>query len=428
MRPITFAIILVGLVSLVLLLTSTNVFSLLPEQHKFINIDNPSNDIDCVACHSRIRAELDNSDLHGNFSCEDCHRFEGTGIIFAEGGSLATSGEEAHAAYTPRCLDCHDSDGATVAGEYATPARAFCDENYGCEYSAHKALVAKANESSMSVGENEACLVCHTNYSCELDYSYFKGISYNLSSWSFGTSFSYSGQRDYTANWGKSGAKHVFLSLDKIDCTKCHENIYEALVTGTNGDPDDYLTHAPIEISHRGSSGRHWDTGNPWGHDRYHYVPYENRAESVNNSYCYECHNVNKYADDNPSLPYDLASVATDTNSSNVHCAEALWCQTCHGRTKTKKVIDNPDYPSGADKAEGHSDTSGYGDFVDDVTSNYARTFQGDICMGCHEAAVHPSSGSGTEECQRCHGSNQTSGGNADVYIESEPSGYATNN
>jgi len=361
-----------------------------------------------VACHSRIRAELDNSDLHGNFSCEDCHRFEGTGIIFAEGGSLAITGEEAHAAYTPRCLDCHDSDGATVAGEYATPARAFCDENYGCEYSAHKALVAKANESSMSVGENEACLVCHTNYSCELDYTYFEGISYNLSGWSF-TSFGDSGTRVYTANWNKSGAKHVFLSLDKIDCTKCHENIYDALVTGSNGNPDDYLTHAPIEISHKtGDMAKAWGEDNPWGHYRYHYVPEANRAMGVNNSYCYECHNVNKYADDNPTLPYNLTDVATDTNSSDVHCAEALWCQTCHGSGKTKVVIDNPEQLN-----TGHSGTN----FVDDVTSDYARTFQGDICMGCHEAAVHP-----TDMCSRCH-----QHGNADVTIKSEPSGYATN-
>jgi len=422
MRPITFAIIIVGIVSLVILFTSTNVFSLLSEQHAFINIDSSSNDIDCVPCHSRIQDELDNSSLHGSLSCEDCHRFNGTGISFAEGGSPATTGEEAHAAYTPRCLDCHDSDGTTVGGKYAKPARAFCDENYGCEYSAHRALVMKANESSMSVGENEACLVCHTSYSCELDYTYFEGISYNLSSWNF-TSFGDSGTRVYTTNWSKSGPKHEFLSLDNIDCTKCHENIYKALVYGTSGTPDDYLTHAPIEISSLGSQGRRWNTNNAWGNDRYHYVPEANRAMGVNNSYCYECHNVNKYADDNPTLPsYNLTDVAADTNSSDVHCAEALWCQTCHGSTKTKKVIDNDDYPSGSATAEGHSDASSYADFVDDVSSDYARTFQGDICMGCHEAAVHPSSGTGTEHCTRCHDF-----GNAKVDIESEPSGLATN-
>lgn len=414
MKPLTFAIIIVGIVSLVILFTSTNVFSLLSEQHAFINIDGPSNEIDCVPCHSRIKAELSNSSLHGGLSCEDCHRFNGTGISFAEGGSPATTGEEAHAAYTPRCLDCHDSDGTSVGGKYAKPARAFCEQNYGCDYSAHKALVSKANASSMSVGENEACLVCHTNYSCELSYTYFHAISYNLSGWDFGTSFACSGTRDYTAKWNKSGAKHEFLSLDNIDCAKCHENIYDALVYGTNGVPgDDYLTHAPIEISHSASSS--WDTDNDWNHYRYHYVPSTNRITGVNNSYCFKCHNVNKYAGEHPteSATYALATVTADTNSSDVHCAEALWCQTCHGNGKSKKVHVN---------SSGHTGT-----FVDAVASDYARTFHGDICMGCHEAAVHPSGGMGPS-CLRCHTHHSPpSDGNADVYIESEPSGFATN-
>jgi len=68
---------------------------------------------------------------------------------------------------------------------------------------------------------------------------------------------------------------------------------------------------------------------------------------------------------------------------------------------------------------EGHSVNGSYGGFVDDVASNYARTFNGDICMGCHEAAVHPD---GQGQCSRCH-----KNGNANVYIESEPSGYCTN-
>jgi len=136
---------------------------------------------------------------------------------------------------------------------------------------------------------------------------------------------------------------------------------------------------------------------------------------------------VKKYAEENPSdaSTYDLSNVISDTNSTKVHCAEALTCATCHGQGKTKEVIDD-DEKGG----EGHSVNGSYGGFVDDVASNYARTFNGDICMGCHEAAVHPDSG-----CSRCHGGGggggggggSKSGGNADVYIESEPSGYCTN-
>ena len=81
-------------------------------------------------------------------------------------------------------------------------------------------------------------------------------------------------------------------------------------------------------------------------------------------------------------------------------------------------MIDNPDGPGGGGGGVGHSGTTP--DFVDEVASNYARTFNGDICMGCHEAAVHPDGGGG--QCSRCHNY-----GNAVVNIESEPSGYATN-
>ncbi|RLI85992.1 MAG: hypothetical protein DRP01_05105 [Archaeoglobales archaeon] len=172
--------------------------------------------------------------------------------------------------------------------------------------------------------------------------------------------------------------------MDEIECTKCHRNIYEALVNGTSGVDEDYLTHSPIEIDDES-----WNTTNPWNHFRYHYIPPANRSSWVNKSYC--INNVDKYADENPNqrLTYDLDNVTSDTNSTKVHRAEILICQTCHGT--------------------GHGSS-----FVDNVT--YARTFNGDVCMGCHEAAVHP-----TLNCDRCHTYGKT------VYIESEPSGYAQN-
>jgi len=425
-RTIALALIFVGIASLILF-TSTDVFTLFARQHTFVNVSFAGNDISCVDCHHRIQNELNNSAFHNDLSCEDCHRFTGTGITFASGDEAsATPGEEAHAAYTPRCLDCHGGSGVDIVNKtgqtvHAPPAPAF-NESTIPDYTAHKKLVLKAKNSDMSVGENEACLVCHTNYSCEISYSYFYNINYILQNWSF-SSFSYNGTRYYDVQWAKSGAKHEFLSLSEIKCTKCHKNIYDALVNGTSNSPnEDYLTHAPIEIDRTGSS-KNWDTDNAWGHYRYHYIPSSNRSQWVNNSYCLKCHNVKKYADEHPSdaLTYNLSNVTADTNSTKVHCAEALTCATCHGQNKTKKVIDD-----GERKGEGHSVNSSYSGFVDYVASNYARTFNGDICMGCHEAAVHPD---GQGECSRCHGGGggSMSGGNADVYIESEPSGYAEN-
>lgn len=423
---IPFTLIFIGLGALILF-TSTDVVTLFAGQHTFVSISDPGNQIKCTDCHNHIQNELSKSAIHADLSCENCHRFTGTGIMFASGdGNGSTPGNESHAAYTPRCLDCHNGSGVGIVNKtgssvHAPPAPAFNESDYGTDYSAHKRFVLMAKNSSM--GENGACIACHTNYSCQLAYSYFYNINYTVSSWTVPfSSFSYNGMRNYDIRWSKSGATHEFIKLSDIDCTKCHKNIYEALVNGTPDSPS-YLTHAPIE------KASDWDTDNPWNHYRYHYIPAANRAAWVNNSYCYKCHNVKEYANEHPSdnTTYVLGAVTSDTRSTEVHCAEALTCATCHGSGKTKYVIDNPDRGGGG--SVGHSGTS----FVDNITSNYARTFNGDICMGCHEAAVHPSGGGGGGGCSRCHGGGGGGGGggmegNANVYIESEPSGYATNN
>jgi hypothetical protein len=409
---------------ILVLVGSTDVVTLFGGSHQIINITSSGNDIDCVPCHQWVRNELDNATYHSWMVCEDCHRYEGARIEFAE-HNLA--GKQAHAAYTPRCLDCHNNDSITLANGtivFIKKADAFGDPDYGNDSSAHKKFVKDSLNSTLSVGENEACIACHTNYSLEIVYSYFWNIEYELFHWNvpFAT-FSYNvTQREYTNTFSKTGAKHEFIDTTDINCISCHKNIYVALVNGTDGGSnEDYLTHAPIEINTIGGSGTLWNTDNPWDdHYRYHYIPAPatNRAAGVNSSYCFECHNVKKYADENPSnnTTYNLTGVTADTNSAQVHAAEALSCQTCHGSGKTKVVIDNPDFTGGA----GHSDSN---NFVDDVASNYARTFHGDICMGCHEAAVHPSAGT----CSRCHKDIGGMYGSADVNIESEPSGYATN-
>ncbi len=409
-----------AVISLLVLLCSPNVIALIAGLHTVIDITSDANDINCKGCHKRIQDELDSSEIHEWMTCEDCHRFE-QNITFAKHNATGVyAGKEAHACYTPRCLDCHSKTLITLANGttiYIKKADAFGDAHYGTDYSAHKRFVLESLNYNLSVGENEACIACHTSFPFEIDYSYFWNIDYDLNNWGF-TSFSFTGTRTYGTTFSQNGGKHRFVGTGDISCINCHKNIYDALVNGTGGTPN-YLTHAPIEIA----SGMHgWDTDNPWNHYRYHYIPSANRAAGVDSSFCYKCHNVKKYADENPSdsLTYSLASVASDTNSAQVHAAEALWCQTCHGTGKKKNVIDNPDHGG-----KGHSDTN----FVDSVKNNYARTFHGDICMGCHEAAVHPGGcggdgmdGGGDGCCGRCHNK-----GNADVYIESEPSDYATN-
>lgn len=424
-----------ALAFILVFVSSINVVTLFQGSHQIKDITSPGNDIPCKDCHERIYNELlpENSSIHENFNCEECHRLQKTAeertITHATSNSTGWySGNESHACYTPRCLDCHGGTATynlstdrwettyhndTGEIKHAPVARAFneSDPLYGTDYSAHKQFVKQSSSDfDMSVGENEACIACHTNYSIEIEYSYFWNIEYALNNWDFGTSFRYNGTRYNTSSKRESGAKHEFINTSDINCISCHKNIYYALVYGTQADDENYLTHAPIEID-----DEEWDEYNPWPpggppyHGRYHYE--EDRAAGVNSNYCYECHNVKKYADamEDPDTPYDLTDVTNDTNSTEVHAAEVLWCQTCHGSGKTKVVIDNPDWKSGS----GHSGTN----FVDYVANNYARTFHGDICMGCHEAAVHPSSG----QCGRCH-----SMGDYDATVESEPSGEVT--
>jgi len=417
MRTVAIAMFIIALCALALL-TSTNVVTLFKGSHTIVGLTSNENDVSCISCHSKIAAELQNSSVHSNFKCEECHRLrqtaEGRTTEYAtHNASGIFPGHQAHAAYTPRCLDCHGGDGYYINDtgvlKHAPPAYPFNETDYGSDYSAHKPLVLKARELNMSVGENEACLACHTNYSIDLSHTYFWNINYIVYNWNI-TQFSYNGTRYYNYTVTRSGAKHEFINSADIVCVNCHHNIKEAMKTGTSGSPygENYKTHAPVEID-----AQFWSSNNAWGHKRYHYIP---SGASVGTVKCLKCHNVKRYADEHPtkSSTYDLGSVTADTNSTLVHAAEALTCATCHGSGKTKKVIDVLGTPGG--NSYGHSNTNP--DFVDLVASRYARTFDGDICMGCHEAAVHPNSGS----CGYCHNFV-----NNNIMIESEPSGYATN-
>ena len=407
MRAAILAIFIIT-ISVLILFTSTDTITIFSGSHYLSDISNEGNAVKCTWCHSWVQNELNQSFAHSNFKCEECHRMtiatDGRVIKYAvHNVSGVYPGNQSHAAYTPRCLDCHGGNGIyyndTWVAKQAPPAKAFNETNYGSDYSAHKRLVEDAANYGMSFGENEACIACHTNYSIEIEYNYFWNISYSLSSWQI-TAFTYNGTRSYHIEPENTVGKHEFVNKSLINCITCHQNIYEALVNGTAGSDEDYLTHSPIEIS-----DEQWNSTNLWGNLRYHYILPALRAEEVNSSYCYECHNVSRYAEENPdeASTYGLSSVINDTNSNSVHAVEALTCATCHGSNKTK------------DSSAYHG-SSGIEDYI---ASNYARTFNGDMCMGCHEAAVHNDTDLTT--CDSCH----VSGTVGSINIESEPSGYA---
>ena len=433
----------------ILLLVQTP--SILQSQHTFVNLKGNGNDINCTSCHPQIAEELAKSQIHSNFKCEECHRIkvtaEGVDLTYAEANASSwTSGKEAHAAYVPRCLDCHGGNGVYVDYQGVTkiaPIAKGLNSTQIPDYVAHKNFVEWANQSGLAVGENEACLACHTNFSVKIEFRYFWNISYTKNSdWTL-TNFNVNGTRVYAISFIKSGdqGKHEWkaVSLSNQDsynetfCIKCHKNVYDALVNGTPDTPYNDYTHAPIEI------GGRWETNNYWGHTRYHYIPDSNRATWVNSTYCLKCHNVAKYASINPSdaTTYDLSNVTADTNSTSVHVAERLKCITCHGTGKAKDPFSvmavsgySASYPALNISADHRKVMSEIG--------TYANSFNGDMCMGCHEAADHTGnmvgncnwchSIGGGSSCGPCHGSN-INGGNGytlNVNIESEPSGALT--
>ena len=454
-------LIIVAALSVAILTETPSLFS---GQHTFINISSDRNDISCISCHPQIADELAKSQIHSNFACEECHRIKqtayGVTITYAERKSASrTIGKEAHAAYVPRCLDCHGNNGVYVNYEGVTktaPVAKGFNSTPIPDYVAHKSFVEWANKSGIAVGENEACLACHTNFSMKMTYRYFYNISFTKdANWNI-LNFNVNGTRTYSVFLDKTGdqGKHEWraVSLTSQDnynqsfCIKCHKNIYDALVNGTPSSPYNHYTHAPIEIDsddHGGNTNsftgvcytgggmggmgggmgkdHDWRVNNYWGHKRYHYVPQSYRASWVNTTYCLECHNVEKFRIVNPSgdATYNLQSVVLETNSSYTHAAEKLTCTSCHGIGRVKEPVDIC--------------PTGHASFIAQV-GNYTAALSGDTCMSCHEAASHNVNNGAYEsgQCGMCHGDYWStcgachSGYTLSVDIESEPSGNAT--
>ncbi len=361
----------------------------------------------CKLCHYHIWEELYSNPNapHYDLSCETCHRFNGTGVKFAVINTSAHPGMQAHAAYVPSCLDCHGGNGRYVRDRfgklvYAPPAKVFNDtitvNHHNVTvipsipyFAAHKAMVAYFEKEG---DENLACLMCHTNVTKHMVFSYQYNLNYTLYDWIF-TSFAPNGTRyaNITVNTSAIfNGMHEFLPVKDINCSSCHKNIYLGLINGT---------HAPIYYAWR------WGPDNLWNNPRYHALAEYGltlNTSWINNSYCDECHNLYRYAEENPTAnaTYDLYPAAIEINSTKIHCAEKVSCLTCHGSGKPY------------DPYLVTLNDTGHEDMLNE-TANYSRMYHGDVCMGCHEAAIH-----GTASCgSTCHA------GYAGFDIQSEPSG-----
>ncbi len=388
-RGIAFVFIFIAVAS-ILMFTSTDVITLFANQHAFISISGTGNQISCTGCHHHIADELNHSAIHDDLNCEACHRFTGTGITFASGdGTGSTPGNESHAAYTPRCLDCHGGRGVWVVNKtgssvHAPPAPAFNETGYGSNVSAHKPLVKQALDYNLSVGENEACLACHTNYSIKFgfrrpgyfDFTWNKGSgdsgSFTLSNIGYGPTNS------TTVSKSESGAKHEFKAINQIKCEDCHSDIWHAANhSESNGNGSTRASHVCWKWYKSGSGGG----GGHGGDDPMHNVTCVYSEYGISNcpNDCYD--NITEYCMLSCHKPrINPSATIPPVFLETAHAAYRLSCYHCHNNTAYSNAFwsiprgqyDTPEF-----------EHSGGHDTIDDEALSEPLFLQAETCISC---------------------------------------------
>ncbi|MGB2727401.1 MAG: hypothetical protein WBD09_02855 [Halobacteriota archaeon] len=355
--------------------SSIDVVTLFQGSHNVIDISSSSNDINCTWCHQWVQDNLSSSaeGIHADFRCEDCHRIKDTEIVFASHGK---SGEQAHAAYTPRCLDCHGGSGKQIESKFAPPAPAFNESTplYGSDVSAHKPLVNWSLGYNLSVGENEACIACHTNYSIKNVFKRPEFFDFTLEFDQMNLNFTIheiAGPNTTTISKSDSGAKHEFKAINQIKCEDCHSDVWQA------------ANHT--ELNQRGlPKASHvcwrWDKsgGMQGGNDPMHNVSYVEASPGYDNitEYCtLSCHKPRI----NPNPPVDIPPVFDET----IHAAYRLSCYHCHNSSSTdyyknatfNKPKDDWDTPKWG-HSEKHND-------IDDEVLGEKLFLNAETCIAC---------------------------------------------
>ncbi len=174
--PIIVAVIAIGIFAL------PGAISMFGGQHDWYDLLTGGNQVPCVKCHANVHEEISDTGPHRNMSCSNCHRTGNpAGYTYASGDGIGgTSGEEAHAASTVECLECHGgSVNSFLVGEdimaYTTlEAGGFnlttTSKDTGL-LAAHQSFVQGANESELMEGENEACIACHTYVAIDINWT-----------------------------------------------------------------------------------------------------------------------------------------------------------------------------------------------------------------------------------------------------------------
>ncbi|ADC64846.1 hypothetical protein Ferp_0675 [Ferroglobus placidus DSM 10642] len=351
-------LLLIGLIVFaVALIYSTPSVSVLYGSHKLYNLTGAGNDVDCVSCHPQAADELSQSAYHKTLTCEDCHRNPYMKSVAFDNGSVVTKGSYAHAAYKPRCLDCHSQTSITKADGTVVSVRkadAFGDPGYGSDYSAHKKFVEGSLNYNIFEGENEACISCHTDYKIRFEFIRPLYVEYTIQKDANGNWYVDSSSITYGADNTTlilkpgSGKKHLFIPLNQIKCENCHSDIWATVQTGYN----------------------HITTGwkNPPIHD------YTRVGTSYSNvtEYCQlSCHN--------PIVSGSPPAALSET----VHAARRLSCYDCHNTAGNNGVFTVYSKPGNIYRNPPWSDRA-MGNF-DDYAINAPLFIQGNTCVDCKE-------------------------------------------
>jgi len=346
-----------------------NTYSVLLRTHNIADISSPSNDIPCTQCHSKIASELNNSAYHRSLSCEDCHRNPNLGQTVAYDDGTIISGEEAHAAVKPRCLDCHSQTSITLANGTAVTVRkadAFGDAGYGTSYSAHRKFVTDSNSFSIGVGENEACLACHTEFRVTFDFKRPQYYNFTFQSWESVIVNSWGPDNTTAVYKNGYGSKHIWKPVTVINCTDCHVDIWTA-INHTESSPSTQTPNSSHAIWY-------WDgrANNPQA--PVHDVSRIGTSYTDVSDYCLSsCHNP---LISGPNPPPSL--------TANVHVARRISCYACHTDDYQFDVYDKT---SGAyvnnsllwDIEMGNLDTAIF---------NVSLAIHADTCISCKRAGA----------------------------------------
>ncbi|MDY6865487.1 MAG: hypothetical protein SVY15_05885 [Halobacteriota archaeon] len=193
-------------------------------QHEWYDLGAGENQVPCEKCHADIYDEMNSMPAgvgapHRTYPCTHCHRtygFGGDNYVYADGsGSGSQPGQEAHAASTVECMECHDLNlykashvdhhkhdptytcggsgypegsrnchdpprqGQNIAqiraggfGLTSNQTPVSWPEDTG-EKAAHRAFVMDSiNNSDLMEGANEACITCHTHVAIDINWTH----------------------------------------------------------------------------------------------------------------------------------------------------------------------------------------------------------------------------------------------------------------